>query len=66
MGDYSRIKPEIDGIQVIDSLPPGLRAVASGLLRISKGDQAVAFKLAESVPASILLKEELAFLNMAL
>ena len=66
MGDLPRIKPELDGIKVTDSLPPGIRAVASGLIKVSNGDQALAFKLAEGVPSSILLTEELAFLKMAL
>ena len=66
MGDLARIKPELDGIGLTESLPPGLRAVTAGLLRVSNGDTALAFKLAETVPATILLNEELVFLKMAL
>lgn len=66
VGDLARIKPELDGVTVTDTLPPGVRAVAAGLMKISNGDTATAFKLAEAVPASILLDEELRFLKMAL
>lgn len=66
IGDLTRVKPELDAIQGTATLPPGVRAVLAGLMKISNGDTAAAFKLAEAVPASILLPEELRFLKMAL
>ena len=66
IGDVSRIKSELEGVKVTESLPPGMRAVIAGLLKVSNGDPALAFKLAEAVPQTILLNEELNFLKMAL
>lgn len=65
MGDFTRVKSELEGVKVTESLPPGLRAVTAGLLKVANADPALAFKLAEAVPQSILLSEELRFLKMA-
>ena len=66
IGDHARIKSELNGVKITEPLPPGMRAVMAGLMKITNGDQALAFKLAEGVPQSILLNEELSFLKMAL
>ena len=66
IGDHARIKSELEGVKVTESLPPGMRAVIAGLLKFTNGDPALAFKLAEAVPQTILLNEELNFLRMAL
>lgn len=66
MGDIPHIKAELDTVSEPESLPPGLRAVLAGLIKISNGDAAAAFKIAEAVPSSILLKEEEHFLKLAL
>lgn len=66
IGDKARIQSELNSIELIDALPPGLRAVTAGLLKIANGDPALAYRLAEAVPPSILLQEELRFLNLAL
>lgn len=66
MGDTANIATELQRVTAPDSLPPGLRAVMVGLMKISNGDAATAFRMAEAVPPSILLPEELRFLKMAL
>ena len=47
-----------------DGMPPGRRAVLSGLLATT-GKPAEAFQIAEKVPAALLLDEEMAFLKLA-
>lgn len=66
MKDLSRAREEVQGVSKPDALPPGMRAVMAGLSQMTGGDQTSAFNLAEAVPVSILLAEELAFLQKAL
>ncbi|MBX7208078.1 MAG: hypothetical protein K1X78_07200 [Verrucomicrobiaceae bacterium] len=66
LGDRARIKTELSAVAAPESLPPGLRAVLAGLTKLSLGDAAAAYRIAEAVPPTILLKEEVRFLNMAL
>lgn len=65
LGDINRIGEELKNVTAPDTLPPGLRAVMAGLLKVSRQD-AAAFRLAEAVPETILLPEEVRFLKLAL
>lgn len=66
MGDIANIPEELQRVTAPEALPPGLRAVMAGLTKVSNGDAATAYRMAEAVPSSILLPEELRFLKMAL
>lgn len=65
IGDFARIKEELAAVTQPESLPPGVRAVLAGLMRAAKEDPAASYRIAETVPATILLPEEARFLQMA-
>ena len=64
LGDSSRMTEEIRSAPTPKNLPAGQRAVVAGL-RALAGDEAGAFRLAESIPPALLLKEEHRFLSLA-
>ena len=64
LADFSLAAQEAREVDVA-KLPPGQRAVLSGILRAC-GNTSAAFRLAEKIPESLLLKEESAFLHAAL
>jgi hypothetical protein len=64
MADYEALRGLLAKITP-DSLSLGQRAVYSGMLSFS-GDKAVAYSIAERIPKSLLLEEELRFLKLAL
>ncbi len=65
IGDLTRTAAALRQVSEPQKMEPGHRAVFAGLTRITGGDATSAFKLAETVPSSILLEEELAFLRHA-
>lgn len=65
MGDLARTRAHLGEIEDPESLNAGQRAVHAGLLSVC-GDAGPAFRLAERVPAALLLPEELRFLRRAL
>jgi hypothetical protein len=64
LGDQEALRRHLGASAVSTGLPPGHRAVLSGLLA-STGKPAEAFQIAEKVPEALLLAEELAFLKLA-
>lgn len=66
LNDLQRVKEELRWVSKPDMLPPGMRAVLAGLAKLAGGDETRAFNLAEAIPGSILLNEEMAFLRKAL
>ncbi|HBJ84776.1 MAG TPA: hypothetical protein DDZ88_13075 [Verrucomicrobiales bacterium] len=64
MGDHPAIQRHLGDIGDTSSLPPGQRAVVAGLLSLA-GKPERAFQIAEKVPSTLLLDEELAFLEKA-
>lgn len=64
MGDHPAIQRHLGDIGDTSSLPPGQRAVVAGLLSLA-GKPERAFQIAEKVPSTLLLDEELAFLQKA-
>lgn len=64
LGDHSTLQSVMSSLQKPDGLPPGRRAVLSGLLATT-GKPAEAFQIAEKVPEALLLDEERAFLKLA-
>ena len=62
-GDRKALPSDIASLS-LDGVPPGPRAVLSGLLATA-GDAARAFQIAEKVPETLLLDEERAFLKLA-
>ena len=66
LGDMAKAKTEITGAKQPSTLPPGIRAVLAGLMVTLEGDPNDAFRLAETIPTSLLLEEELRFLKKAL
>ena len=62
-GDHKALNSDIAAVS-LDGVPPGPRAVLSGLLATA-GDAARAFQIAEKVPETLLLDEERAFLKLA-
>jgi hypothetical protein len=66
LGDMAKAKTEITGAKKPSTLPPGIRAVLAGLMVTLEGDPNEAFRLAETIPTSLLLEEELRFLKKAL
>ncbi len=65
MGDLERTRTHLAEVTDPPSLSAGQRAVHAGLLSVC-GDAGPAFRLAEHVPAALLLPEELRFLQRAL
>lgn len=65
MGDLERTRAHLAEVTDPPSLSAGQRAVHAGLLSVC-GDAGPAFRLAEHVPAALLLPEELRFLQRAL
>ncbi len=65
MGDLDRTRAHLAEVTDPPSLSAGQRAVHAGLLSVC-GDAGPAFRLAERVPAALLLPEELRFLQRAL
>ncbi len=64
LGDRTTLQTVMNGLQKPESMPPGRRAVLSGLLATT-GKPAEAYQIAEKVPEGLLLDEELAFLKLA-
>lgn len=64
LGDRGTLQNVMNSPQKPEGLPPGRRAVLSGLLATT-GKPAEAFHIAENVPETLLLDEELAFLKLA-
>ena len=64
LGDRTTLQNVINSLRKPESMPPGHRAVLSGLLATT-GKPAEAFQIAEKVPEGLLLDEELAFLKLA-
>ncbi|MBL9133013.1 MAG: hypothetical protein JNG86_17520 [Verrucomicrobiaceae bacterium] len=64
-GRHDQIAPHLAEVRMIDTFPPGPRAVYAGLLAVT-GDTAGAFKVAELVPSVLLLPEERRLLARAL
>lgn len=64
MGELTAIPDLLKTLPDTSHLSPGQRAVVAGLLSLA-GKPDRAFQIAEKVPASLLLQEELAFLNRA-
>jgi hypothetical protein len=65
MGDLERTRAHLGELGEPSALNAGQRAVHAGLLSVC-GDAGPAFRLAEHVPAALLLPEELRFLQRAL
>ena len=66
LGDMAKAKVEMNAATQPSTLPPGIRAVLAGLMVSLEGDANEAFRLAETIPTSLLLEEELRFLKKAL
>ncbi len=64
LGDLEGAKKHLSALPNASTLPAGQRAVAAGLLALA-GKPDRAWQIAEKVPASLLLNEELAFLKHA-
>ena len=65
LGDNEAMRKHIAGLHDASGLSAGQRAVAAGLLSLTgKADRA--FQIAEKVPSTLLLDEELVFLKKAL
>lgn len=64
LGDRSTLDQVMSSHLKADGMPPGRRAVLSGLLATT-GKPAEAFQIAEKVPEGLLLDEEMAFLKLA-
>lgn len=64
IGDFSAIPTHLADIGDTASLPPGQRAVVAGLLSLT-GKPDRAYQIAEKIPPTLLLHEELAFLDKA-
>ncbi len=65
LGDREGMAKHLAALPHPESLPPGPRAVAAGLLSlVGKADRA--FVMAEKIPGALLLDEELTFLKRAL
>lgn len=65
LGDHAAMQQHLAQLNGSTSLAAGPRAVAAGLLSLA-GKPDHAFQLAEKIPGSLLLDEELAFLKRAL
>ncbi len=65
LGDLAQTRAHLAKIRDPEALNAGQRAVHAGLLSVC-GDAGPAFRLAERVPAALLLPEELRFLQRAL
>lgn len=65
LGDHMAMQKSLAGIADVSALPAGQRAVIAGLLSLS-GKPDLAYQIAEKVPNSLLLTEELTFLRKAL
>lgn len=65
MGDLERTRTHLSEVEDPGELNAGQRAVHAGLLSAC-GDAGPAFRLAERVPAALLLPEEMRFLRRAL
>lgn len=66
MGDFARMKDSLSAVQTPQRLPPGPRAVFAGLSALSGSGDTEPFKIAETIPPSLLLEEESRFLARAL
>jgi hypothetical protein len=64
LGDRTTLQNVMNSLQKPESMPPGRRAVLSGLLATT-GKPAEAYQIAEKVPEGLLLDEELTFLKLA-
>ena len=65
LGDLATMRDHVDAVDDPDSMTPGQQAVHAGLLSIS-GRVGPAYQLAETIPAALLLPEELRFLRRSL
>lgn len=64
-GDSAAVRKHLADLKNVTTLPAGQRAVAAGLLAMA-GEAARAWQIAEKVPSTLLLAEELAFLKRVL
>ena len=64
LGPKQDVKVQISKLADASSLPPGMRAVAAGLMAVG-GRPADAFQLAEKIHDGLLLPEELSMLRLA-
>lgn len=65
LGDATGLRKHLQGPATTADLPPGPRAVHAGLLALT-GQSGPAYQLAETIPAMLLLPEEIRFLRKAL
>lgn len=65
LGDYEEMRKQLAALPRAESLPPGPRAVAAGLLSLG-GKPDRGFQMAEKISGALLLDEEKVFLGKAL